>query len=102
MQCPVTESRAWLFLANTELPTQGNLLGRSRDGGTDTKGERGQRSQARSSRAQPMAALPGVRGKSQVSLPPTALTPVSVAVLLASPALSGTSHSRALLWLHSS
>lgn len=102
MQCLVTEPRAWLFLANTELPTQGDLLGRSRDGGTDTKGERGQRSQARSRRAQPMAAVPGVRGKSQVSLPPTALTPVSMAVLLASPALSGTSHSRALLWLYSS
>lgn len=102
MQCLVTESRAWLFLANTVLPTQGDLLGRARDGGADTKGERGQRNQPRSRRAQPMAALPGVRRKSQVSLPPTALTPVSVAVLLASPALSGTSHSRALLWLDSS
>lgn len=102
MQCLVTESRAWLFLANTVLPTQGDLLGRARDGGADTKGERGQRNQPRSRRAQPMAALPGVRMKSQVSLPPTALTPVSVAVLLANPALSGTSHSRALLWLDSS
>lgn len=98
----ITESRAWLFLANTVLPTQGDLLGTARDGGADTKGERGQRNQARSRRAQPMAALPGVRGKSQVSLPPTALTPASMAVLLASPALSGTSHSRALLWLDSS
>lgn len=102
MQWLVTESRACLFLANTVLPTQGDLLRRSRDGGTDTKGERGQRSQPRSRRAQPMAALPGVRGKSQVSPPPTALTPVSVAALLMSPALSGTSHSRALLWLDSS
>lgn len=33
-----------------------------------------------------MAALPGGRGKSQGSLPLAALTPVSVAVLLASPA----------------
>lgn len=74
------------MLANTVLPTQGDLLGRARDGEADTKGERGQRSQPRSRRAQPVAALPGVRGKSQVSLPPTALTPVSVAVLLASPA----------------
>lgn len=92
MQCLVTESRAWLFLANTVLPTQGELLRRARDGGGDTKGERGQRSEPRR-RAQPMAALPGVRGKSQVSLPATTLTPVSVAVLLVSPALSGTSHS---------
>lgn len=86
MQCLVTEPRAWLFLANTVLPTQGDLLGRARDGGANTKGERGQRSHPRSRRVQPMAALPGVRGKSQVSLPATALTPVSMAVLLVSPA----------------
>lgn len=41
MQCLVTESRAWLFLANTVLPTQGDLLGTARDGGVDTKGDRG-------------------------------------------------------------
>lgn len=78
MQRLVTEFRAWLFLANTMLPTQGDLLGGDRDGGADTKGERGQRNPAgsqRSRRAQPMAALPGVRGKSQVSLPPRARIP---------------------------
>lgn len=78
MQRLITEFRAWLILANTVLPIQGDLLGRARDGGADTKGERGQRNRAwsqRSRRAQPMAALPGVGGKSQVSLPPTALIP---------------------------
>jgi len=41
------------------------------------KREKGQRNWSGSQRrrAQPMAALPGVRGKSQVSLPPTALIP---------------------------
>lgn len=45
---------------------------------------------------------PWSQREEQNSLPPTALTPVSMAVSLANPALSGTSHSRALLWLDSS
>lgn len=46
-----------------------------------------------------MAALRGAGGKSQMSLTPAAPDALHMAALLVSPALSGTSRSRALLWL---